>query len=222
MRAQFNPFDLYLGTSAGAQNSRRLSAISPVTRAKSSCAIHKTRIFRSIALCPWRKSYRSDWLVEATASQMPLQMDTAARCLTAANRFICAPVVRMTTRQLLFTNQTKLAGCDSRLQCDPGFYRSGVSLEGINYLDGGIVMRFRLKRRQGRALKRWSSSHCAVTNVLHAAVVQTHGTLLGDSSLQPLVNLVQHHETSYVTFSNLLRNHRASCGYSKFTTEAIT
>ncbi len=152
---------------------------------------------------------------------MPLQMDTAARLLTAANRFICAPVVRMTTRRILFTNQTKLAGCDSRLQCDTCFYRSGVSLEGINYLDGGISVRFRLKRRQGRALKRWSSSARAVANVLHAAVVQTHGTLAGDSSLQPLVNLVQHHETSYRAFSNLLRNHRANCGYSKFIREAI-
>ncbi len=45
---------------------------------------------------------------------------------------------------------------------------------------------------------------------------------LGDSSLQPLVNLVQHHETAIVTFSNLLRNHRASCGYSNLSTETIT
>ncbi len=58
-------------------------------------------------------------------------------------------------------------------------------------------MRSRLKRRQGREQNVGRHPHCAVTNVLHATVVQTHGTLAGDSSLQPLVNLVQHHETSY-------------------------
>ncbi len=221
MRAQFNPFDLYLGTSAGRRTSRRISAISPVTRAKSSALYHKTRIFRSIALCPWRKFIDLDWLVEATASQMPLQMDPPRGCLTAANRFICAPVVRILRAELLFTNQTKLAGCDSRPSAIPGFYRSGVSLEGINYLMAGSVMRFRLKRRQGRALKRGRHPHCAVANVLHAAVVQTLERWLGDSSLQPLVNLVQHHKPAIVTFSNLLRNHRASCGYRNLSAEAV-
>lgn len=58
-------------------------------------------------------------------------------------------------------------------------------------------MRFRLKRRQGREQNLGRHPHRAVANVLHAAVVQTHERWLGDSSLQPLVNLVQHHETSY-------------------------
>ncbi|MFO6427721.1 hypothetical protein ACLBOM_31110 [Escherichia coli] len=119
MRAQFNPFDLYLGTSAGAQN---LSAYlqSARLRAQSHHALyHKTRIFRSIALCPWRKSYRSRLAGEShRKSDAVANGYRRAVVLTAANHsFICAPVVRMTTRRLL-TNQTKLAGCDSRLQCD--------------------------------------------------------------------------------------------------------
>ncbi|MFO6427720.1 patatin-like phospholipase family protein [Escherichia coli] len=62
----------------------------------------------------------------------------------------------------------------------PGFYRSGVSLEGINYLDGGISDAIPVKEaaRQG-AKNVGRHPHCAVTNVLHAAVVQTHGTLAG-------------------------------------------
>ncbi len=43
----------------------------------------------------------------------------------------------------------------------------------------GSVMRSRLKRRQGREQNVGRHPHCAVTNVLHATVVQTHGTLAG-------------------------------------------
>ncbi|MGC6746357.1 patatin-like phospholipase family protein [Escherichia coli] len=60
MRAQFNPFDLYLGTSAGAQNLSAFICNQPgYARKVIMRYTTKTRIFRSIALCPWRKSYRS-------------------------------------------------------------------------------------------------------------------------------------------------------------------
>lgn len=108
MRAQFNPFDLYLGTSAGRRTSRRLSAISPVTRAKSSCAIPQNANFSihcalsveeilSISTGWWRPPQarcRCKWI-------------PPRGCLTAANRFICAPVVRMTTRLITFYQPNK-------------------------------------------------------------------------------------------------------------------
>ena len=91
MRAQFNPFDLYLGTSAGAQN---LSAFicNQLTRAKSSCAIpQKRRIFPIHCALSVEIFIDLDWLVEATASQMPLQMDTAARLFDKGKSFyMCA------------------------------------------------------------------------------------------------------------------------------------
>ncbi len=109
MRAQFNPFNLYLGTSAGRRTSRRLSAISPVTRAKSSCAIPQNANFSNpLRFVRGGNLIDLDWLVEATASQMPLQMDTAARLFDSGKSFyICAPVVRMTTRLITFYQPNK-------------------------------------------------------------------------------------------------------------------
>lgn len=119
MRAQFNPFDLYLGTSAGAQNLSAFICNQPgyarkvimryTTKREFSihCALSVEEIL-SISTGWWRPPQarcRCKWI-------------PPRGCLTAANRFICAPVVRMTTRLITFTNQTKLAGCDSRLQCD--------------------------------------------------------------------------------------------------------
>ncbi|MGQ7790389.1 hypothetical protein ACULNC_21570 [Shigella flexneri] len=91
-----------------------------------------------------------DWLVEATASQMPLQMDTAARLFDSGKSFYMCACRRMTTSQLLFTNQTKLAGCDSRLQCDTWLFVAECRWKALTTWMAGSVMRFRLKRRQGR------------------------------------------------------------------------
>lgn len=119
MRAQFNPFDLYLGTSAGAQNLSAFICNQPgYARKVIMRYTTKREFFDPLRFVRGGNLIDLDWLVEATASQMPLQWIPPRGCLTAANRFICAPVVRMTTRLITFTNQTKLAGCDSRLQCD--------------------------------------------------------------------------------------------------------
>ncbi len=80
MRAQFDPFGSLSRHICRGANLWRLSAISPVTRAKSSCAIPQNANFSiHCALSVEEIFIDLDWLVEATASQMPLQMDTAAR-----------------------------------------------------------------------------------------------------------------------------------------------
>lgn len=101
MRAQFNPFDLYLGTSAGAQNLSAYICNQPgYARKVIMRYTTKREFFDPLRFVRGGNLIDLDWLVEATASQMPLQMDTAARLLTAAKSFICAPVVRMTMRRI--------------------------------------------------------------------------------------------------------------------------
>lgn len=39
---------------------------------------------------------------------------------------------------------------------------------------------------------------------------------LGDSSLQPLVNIAKQHETTYGAMQRFIENHRASCASLKF------
>ncbi len=109
MRAQFNPFDLYLGTSAGGAEPLGVYLQSARLRAQSHHALyHKTRIFSihcalsveeilSISTGWWRPPQarcRCKWI-------------PPRGCLTAANRFICAPVVRMTMRRITFYQPNK-------------------------------------------------------------------------------------------------------------------
>ncbi len=134
---------------------------------------------------------------EATASQMPLQMDTAARLFDSGKSFYMCACRQDDYAPNYFCQLNKLAGCDSRLQCDTRLYRSGVSLEGINYrwwISDAIL----LKRRQGREQKRWSVIRTVPSQMYYTPQwFKRMERWLGDSSLQPLVNLVQHHETSY-------------------------
>lgn len=91
MRAQFNPFDLYFGTSAGAQN---LSAYvcNQRLRAQGHHALHHgKRIFNPLRFVRGGNLIDLDWLLESTSSQMPLAMDTAARLFDSGKEFwMCA------------------------------------------------------------------------------------------------------------------------------------
>jgi len=149
---------------------------------------------------------------------MPLQMDTAARLFDSGKSFyMCAcrqddyaPNYFLPTKQ----NWLDVIRASSAI---PGFYRSGVSLEGINYLDGGISDAIPVKEAARQGAKTLVVIRTVPSQMYYTPQwFKRMERWLGDSSLQPLVNLVQHHETAIVTFSNLLRNHRASCGYSKF------
>ena len=140
MRAQFNPFDLYLGTSAGAQNLSAFICNQPgYARKVIMRYTTKREFFDPLRFVRGGNLIDLDWLVEATASQMPLQMDTAARLFDSGKSFyMCAcrqddyaPNYFLPTKQ----NWLDVIRASSAI---PGFYRSGVSLEGINYLDGGI------------------------------------------------------------------------------------
>ncbi len=108
MRAQFNPFDLYLGTSAGAQNLSAYICNQPgyarkvIMRLPQNanfsihCALSVEEIL-SISIGWWRPPQarcRCKWIPQRGY-------------LTAANRFICAPVVRMTMRRITFCQLNK-------------------------------------------------------------------------------------------------------------------
>lgn len=92
MRAQFNPFDLYLGTSAGAQNLSAFICNQPgYARKVIMCYTTKREFFDPLRFVRGGNLIDLDWLVEATASQMPLQMDTAARLFDSGKSFyMCA------------------------------------------------------------------------------------------------------------------------------------
>ena len=130
---------------------------------------------------------------------MPLQMDTAARLFDSGKSFyMCAcrqddyaPNYFLPTKQ----NWLDVIRASSAI---PGFYRSGVSLEGINYLDGGISDAIPVKEAARQGAKTLVVIRTVPSQMYYTPQwFKRMERWLGDSSLQPLVNLVQHHETSY-------------------------
>lgn len=217
MRAQFNPFDLYLGTSAGAQNLSAYICNQPGYARKVIMRYTTKREFFD----PLR-FVRGGNLIDPTGWWRPPQVRCRCKwipprgCLTAANRFICAPVVRMTTRRITFTNQTKLAGCDSRLQCDTAFIVAECRWKALT-TDGGISDAIPVKEAARQGAKTLVVIRTVPSQMYYTPQwFKRMERWLGDSSLQPLVNLVQHHETSYRDIQQFIEKPPASCGYSKF------
>ena len=76
LRARFNPFDLYLGTSAGAQNLSAFVCGQPgyarrvITRYTTSIDF-----FNPLRFVRGGHLIDLDWLIEATANDLPLAMD---------------------------------------------------------------------------------------------------------------------------------------------------
>lgn len=207
MRAQFNPFDLYFGTSAGAQNLSAYVCNQP-EYARKVIMRYTTRreFFDPVRFVRGGNLIDLDWLVEATASQMPLAMDIAARSFEAGKAFYMCACRQddYTAEYFAPTDQTwlDLIRASSAI---PGFYRSGVSLNGVNYLDGGVSDAIPVRE----AAKRGANTIVVIRTVPS----QTYYTpqwfkrmerWLGESSLRPLINLVQHHEKSYAEIQKFI------------------
>ncbi|MTH45012.1 patatin-like phospholipase family protein [Intestinirhabdus alba] len=200
MRAQFNPFDLFLGTSAGAQNLSAYLCNQP-GYARRVIMHYTTRreFFDPLRFVRGGNLIDLDWLVASTADKMPLQMDTAARLFDSGKAFyMCAcrgddytPGYFSPTSQ----NWLDLIRASSAI---PGFYRSGVVLDGVNYLDGGISDAIPVQEAA-----RLGAQTLVVIRTVPSQMYYTPQWFrrmerwLGEGSLQPLVNLVQHHEESY-------------------------
>lgn len=88
--------------------SRRISATSPATGAKSLCAIPPgANFFDPLRFVRGGNLIDLDWLVESTAARMPLQMDTAARLFDSGKSFYMCACRGMITRRAISRRQNK-------------------------------------------------------------------------------------------------------------------
>ncbi len=140
MRAGFNPFDLMLGTSAGAQNlsaymcNQQGYARKVITRYTTS-----RQFFDPMRFVRGGNLIDLDWLVEATSQQMPLAMNYAeAQFALGKELWLCA--CRGDDYSASYFSPTPQTWLDliRASSAIPGFYRSGVLLDGVSYLDGGV------------------------------------------------------------------------------------
>lgn len=200
MRANFNPFDTFLGTSAGAQNLSAYLCNQPgyarrvITRYTTS-----REFFNPVRFVRGGNLIDLDWLTEATASKMPLAMDNAARLFDGGKSFyMCA--CRSDDYSPGYFSPTNANWLDilRASSAIPGFYRTGVMLDGVSYQDGGISDAVPV-----REAARLGANTLVVIRTVPSQMYYTPQWFkrmerwMTDSSLQPLLNLVQHHEKTY-------------------------
>ncbi len=159
-----------------------------------------------------------DWLVDSTSQQMPLAMNYAEEQFALGKElWMCAcRGDDYTANYFSPTRQTwlDLIRASSAI---PGFYRSGVLLDGVNYLDGGVSDAIPVQEAARRGAQTIVVIRTVPSQMFYTPQwFKRMERWLGESSLQPFVNLVQHHETTYRATQQFIENRRVNCGYSKF------
>ena len=194
MRAGFNPFDLMLGTSAGAQNlsaymcNQQGYARKVITRYTTS-----RQFFDPMRFVRGGNLIDLDWLLESTSSQMPLAMDTAARLFDSGKEFwMCASRGDDYSPGYFSPQKENWLDIIRASSAIPGFYRTGALLDGISYLDGGISDAVPVQEAARRGAKTIVVIRTVPSQMYYTPQwFKRMERWLGDSSLQPLVNIAQ-------------------------------
>lgn len=199
-RARLNPFDLMIGTSAGAQNlSAFICGQSGYARRVITNYTTTTNFFNPLRFVRGGHLIDLDWLVDITSQQFPLAIDHAEQHLQHGREFLmCAcrsdnfePVYISPTRE----NWLSAIKASSAI---PGLYRQGVELDGVSYQDGGISDAIPVEE----AYRRGADTIVVIRTVPSQAYytpqwLKRMEHWLSDSSLQQLVRIMQQHEQSY-------------------------
>lgn len=199
-RACFDPFDLMIGTSAGAQN---LSAFICGQRGYAHHVITRyttdANFFNPLRFIRGGHLIDLDWLLEVTAQQLPLAMDVAENKLINGREFLmCACRSDDFTATYLSPSRANWLSMLKASSAIPGFYRFGVELDGISYQDGGISDAIPAEEAYRRG-----ADTIVVIRTVPAQVHQTSRWIkrmdrwFGESSLQHTLRILQQHEESY-------------------------
>jgi predicted patatin/cPLA2 family phospholipase len=200
MRAQFNPFDQFFGTSAGAQNLSAYVCNQPGYARKVIMRYTTSRdFFNPMRFVRGGNLIDLDWLLDSTASQMPLAMDTAARLFDTGKEFwMCASRGDDYSPGYFSPHKENWLDILRASSAIPGFYRTAAALDGINYLDGGISDAVPVQEAARRGAQTIVVIRTVPSQMYYTPQwFKRMERWLNDSSLQPLVNIAHHHETSY-------------------------
>ncbi|WP_232821221.1 patatin-like phospholipase family protein [Oceanimonas marisflavi] len=140
MAADFDPFDLFIGSSAGAQN---LSAYVCHSRgfAREVITDYTTRsdFFRPLHFARGGDLVDLDWYFEVLRHELPLDVVTGHRRLGARELLFCSTRARDHLPHYFHPADTDwLLGLKAS-SAIPLLYRAGVEWQGERYLDGGVA-----------------------------------------------------------------------------------
>ncbi|MDP5291196.1 DUF6363 domain-containing protein [Oceanimonas sp. CHS3-5] len=140
MAADFDPFDLFIGSSAGAQN---LSAYVCHSRgfAREVITDYTTRsdFFRPLHFARGGDLVDLDWYFEVLRHELPLDVTTGHRRLEGRELLFCSTRARDHRPHYFHPADTDwLLGLKAS-SAIPLLYRAGVEWRGERYLDGGVA-----------------------------------------------------------------------------------
>ncbi|MFD0706862.1 patatin family protein [Photorhabdus akhurstii] len=209
MRVEFNPFDLLLGTSAGAQN---LSAYICGQRGYARRAISRyttnPAFFNPLRFVRGGHLVDLDWFVQTAFQDLPLDIPTALRRLEAGCEFYTCACRADNFEPTYFQpdehNWLEVIKASSAI---PGFYRNGVTINGVVYYDGGISDAIPVEE----AYRRGADTIVVIRTVPSQLYytpdwVQRMERWLGDSGLQKMVRMLQQHAKSYYRTQKFIEN----------------
>lgn len=199
-RARFNPFDLMIGTSAGAQNLSAFICGQPgyarrvITRYTTTA-----NFFNPLRFVRGGHLIDLDWLVDITSQQLPLAIESAEQHLQNGREFLmCA--CRSDDFEPTYISPTRESWLPAikASSAIPGLYCQGVDLDGVSYQDGGISDAIPVEE----AYRRGADTIVVIRTVPSQAYytpqwMKRMEHWLSESSLQQLVRIMQQHEQSY-------------------------
>ncbi|WP_158781939.1 patatin family protein [Pantoea sp. BAV 3049] len=199
-RAGFNPFDLMLGTSAGAQNlSAYVCGQAGYARRVITRYTTSKLFFDPLRFVRGGHLIDLDWLVDVTAKEFPLAMAAGEKMFSSGREFyMCACRSDDYSPGYFSPTAANWLNIIKASSAIPGMYRPGVDLDGISYLDGGISDAIPVREAARRG-----AETIVVIRTVPSQMTYTPQWLkrierwLGESALQPLVNIMHLHEDSY-------------------------
>lgn len=199
-RANFNPFHLMLGTSAGAQNLSAYVCAQPgyARRVITRYTTNKL-FFDPLRFVRGGHLIDLDWLVDVTAREFPLAMTSAEKLFSAGKEFyMCACRSDDYSPDYFSPDADNWLNIIKASSAIPGFYRPGVDLNGISYLDGGISDAIPVREAARRGADTIVVIRTVPSQMYYTPQwIKRMERWLSEGALQPLVRVMQQHEQSY-------------------------
>jgi predicted patatin/cPLA2 family phospholipase len=208
MEARFDPFDILIGTSAGAQN---LSAFVCDARGYA-CKIigeYTTRaeFFRPLHFARGGDLVDLDWFFEVLTHGLPLDIDTGRKRLNGRELLFCSTRTGDYRPHYFHPAESDwLLGLKAS-SAIPLFYRAGVEWQGERYVDGSVADAIPVRE----AYRRGARTIVVIRTVPQHSRFSPHWARklegwIGRERLGDLMQIVEAHERCFNDFHDFIRS----------------
>ncbi|WP_244590714.1 patatin-like phospholipase family protein [Xenorhabdus mauleonii] len=209
LRLGFNPFDLFLGTSAGAQNiSAYLCGQQGYARKVINRYTTDPAFFNPLRFVRGGHLIDLDWYMNTITEQLPLNIPVAMSQFEAGREFyMCACRADNFEPDYLHPDDKNWMEIVKASSAIPGLYRNGVTIGDVTYQDGGICDAIPVQEAYRRG-----ADTIVVIRTVPSQLYYTPQWLrrmerwLETSSLQKMVKMLNLHAKSYRRTQKFIEN----------------